>query len=264
MAFIRRVKMAAVPLLVIATSSLLAQVPPVDAAAAARGAKVYGESCAKCHGPMAHGTATAPDLIRSTVILHDRYNMLKGREFPAILTKAPHNINLKDTELADLSQFLTGAVNKILRSGYSNTPINVMTGNAQAGEVFFNGAGGCTKCHSATGDLAGLGKRYSAPTLQQKFLFPNAGIRGSAVAPVIKKSQVAVTLSSGKAINGELVRVDDFNVTLREQSGQYMTIARTTGMKVDIIDPYAGHVALLDRYTDPDIHNLLAYLVTLK
>jgi hypothetical protein len=73
-----------------------------------------------------------------------------------------------------------------------------------------------------------------------------------------------VNLPSGKSVEGTLVRVDDFNVSLRESSGSYQTFERGAGVKVDLIDPFAGHIALLDRYTDVDIHNLLAYLVTLQ
>ena len=35
-------------------------------------------------------------------------------------------------------------------------------------------------------------------------------------------------------------------------------------MKVEIEDKLAGHRALLPKYSDADIHNLTAYLVTLK
>jgi hypothetical protein len=196
-------------------------------------------------------------------VLHDRFVQLHGKEFPAVLSKAPHNFDFKEAQLADLSQFLTLSVNKILRSGYSNEPVNLLTGNAKAGEGYFNGEGGCTKCHSVSGDLAGVGKRYSPATLQQKFLFPNSGFRGAGAAP-LPKTQVRVTLPSGKSVEGTLVRVDDFNVSLRESSGSYQTFERGAGVKVDLIDPFAGHIALLDRYTDVDIHNLLAYLVTLQ
>jgi hypothetical protein len=193
------------------------------------------------------------------VVLHDRFARLHGAEFPPLMTKAPHNFDFNAAQLADLSQFLTLSVNKILREGYSNQPVNLMTGNAKAGEVYFNGEGGCNKCHSVSGDLAGVGKRYSAAVLQQKFLFPNSGSRGAGA-----KMQVTVTLPSGESVKGTLVRVDDFNVSLRESSGEYRTFERGAGVKVDLIDPFAGHIALLDRYTDLDIHNLLAYLVTLQ
>ena len=182
-----------------------------------------------------------------------------------MLTKAPHNFALDEAQLGDLSQFLTQSVNKILRSGYSNQPLNVLTGNAKAGEEYFNGEGGCNKCHSVTGDLAGVGKRYSPAILQQKFLFPNSGIRGTGPAGAAPpaRTEVKVTSPSG-SVQGTLIRLDDFNVMLRDKTGLTHTFERTAGVKVDLIDPFSGHIALLDRLTDTDIHNLLAYLVTIQ
>jgi cytochrome c oxidase cbb3-type subunit III len=260
-----RVGRAVVPLFLVGTLSLMGQTtaPRVDAASAARGATTYAGDCAKCHGASARGSATAPDLLRSHVVLHDRFEELRGKEFPAVLSKAPHNFEFTAAQLADLSQFLTLSVNNILRSGYSNEPVKLLTGNAKAGEEYFNGDGGCSKCHSVSGDLAGVGKRYPAATLQQKFLFPNSGFRGAGKPP-LPKTQVTVTLASSKTVKGTLVRVDDFNVSLRESSGAYATFERGAGVKVELIDPFAGHIALLDKYTDSDIHNLLAYLVTIQ
>ncbi len=239
--------------------------PTVDPAAADRGAKIYGGSCAKCHGADTRGTATGADLVRSTVVLHDRLNSLHGAELAAVLETGPnHHFKYDQEKLFDLSQFLVQSVNKTLRSGYSNQPTDLLNGDAKAGEAYFAGAGGCVKCHSVTGDLAGIGKRYSPAILQQKFLFPNSGPRFSRTGPPVQKMQVTVTLSSGKALSGSLIYIDDFAVSLRDDKGIYQSFARGEGLKVRTVDPYAAHVALLDRYTDTDIHNLTTYLETLK
>jgi len=37
--------------------------------------------------------------------------------------------------------------------------LDILVGNATQGASYFNGAGHCTQCHSATGDLAGIGSR---------------------------------------------------------------------------------------------------------
>ncbi len=241
------------------------QAIPVNPVSANRGAQLFAQSCSQCHGADARGTATAPDLIRSLVVLHDRAQQLHGTTLAPVLKQQPeHNFNFTPEQLADLSEFLTREINGILRSGYSNRPTNMLSGDPKAGEAYFNGAGGCNKCHSVTGDLAGIATRYDPPALQQKFVFPQAGFgrgRGGANAP---KPQVTITLPSGETINGTLVRIDDFNVTLLDSSGQRHTFARIPGTKVDVTDPYAAHVALLDEYTNADIHNLTAYLETLK
>jgi cytochrome c oxidase cbb3-type subunit III len=242
--------------------------PIVDDAAADRGGQLFAQSCSSCHGGDARGTAKGVDLLRSLVVLHDRMQNLKGSEMAAVLKAPPeHNFSLTQPQVADLSQFLVREVDRSLRSGYSNEPTNLLSGDAKAGEAFFNGAGGCSKCHSPTGDLAGVAKRFTPAALQGRWVFPNSagrGGRGVVTGPPIKKAQVTVTPPSGQSVTGDLIRVDDFNVTLREASGQYHTWTRVPGLKVVVVDPYAAHIALLDKYTDADIHNMTTYLETLK
>jgi len=245
------------------------QPPPVDEAAANRGEQVFAASCAQCHGADARGTTNGPDLIRSIPVLHDRTQQLHGRELAPLLQKQPnHAFNLTQDQVSDLSQFLTRSVNRILRSGgYYNQPSDLLSGDAKGGEAYFNGAGGCNKCHSPTGDLAGIANRYPPAALQQRIVFPQAGFgrgRGGAPASPSARREVTVTPPNGSAVKGDLVRIDDFSVTLQDSAGGYRTFSRTAGTKVDVTDPYAAHVALLDKYTDADIHNLTAYLETLK
>ncbi len=248
--------------LLLAAPCAYAQFPksPVDAPSADRGATIYAGNCARCHGADTRGTATAPDLIRSTMVLHDRREMLHGSELATYLQSSPpHRFKFQDKEAADLSQFLTQAINKILRSGYDDHPTQLLSGDRKAGEAYFNGAGGCSKCHSTTGDLKGIGGKYSTATLQQKFLFPNVGIGG-------KKQPIAVTvtLPGNHVFTGDLVRIDDFTVALRDKAGVYRSFNRTAGTTVKTVDPYAEHVLLLEKYTDADMHNLTTYLDTLK
>ncbi|SDE89675.1 c-type cytochrome [Terriglobus roseus] len=231
----------------------------VDPASAERGAKLYGSNCARCHGDDARGTTAGPDMIRSEAVLRDRREALHGRDLGPLLRTIPqHNFKFSDKENADLSQFLTLSINKILRSGYNDQPTNLLSGDAKAGEAYFNGAGGCSRCHSPTGNLAGVGKKYTTAALQQKFLFPGSGIRGAT------KLLVTVKLHDGKTYSGDVVRIDDFNVTLRSSDGISHSFSRTPGTVVTVVHPFAAHEALLDQYTDADIHNLTAYLDTLK
>ena len=241
--------------------------PPVDQAAANRGAEIFAGQCAQCHGDDVRGTAKGSDLLRSDAVLHDRAQQLHGVELAPLLKKQPdHSFDLTDAQLADVSQFLTRSVNKILRSGYSNQPTDMLSGDVKAGESFFNGAGGCVKCHSVTGDLAGIGSRYDPVTMQQRIVFPQAGGigRGSPAATARPKTTVTVTPKGGAAVSGVLVRIDDFNVTVQDASGATRTFERSASTKVEMNDPFAGHVALLDKYTDADMHNLTAYLESLK
>ena len=233
--------------------------PTVDATSADRGAKLYGNNCARCHGDDARGTANGPDMTRSEAILHDRRESLHGKELGPLLHTLPgHNYHFSDAQLADLSQFLTLQINKILRSGYNDQPTGLLSGDAKAGEAYFNGAGTCSQCHSPTGNLKGVASKYTVASLQQKWIFPGSGLRGAS------RKEAEVTLKNGQSYKGDVVRVDDFNVTVKSADGTSRTFGRTPGVRVKLVDPYAAHNALLARYTDTDIHNVTAYLETLK
>jgi cytochrome c oxidase cbb3-type subunit 3 len=76
---------------------------------------------------------------------------------------------------------------------------------------------------------------------------------------------VAVTLPTGERVEGRLDRIDDFVVTLTQADGTPRTFRRSGSVpQVQITDPLAAHKQLLPKYTDKDIHDVTAYLVTLK
>jgi mono/diheme cytochrome c family protein len=231
-----------------------------DPEVAARGEKLYGATCSFCHGPDARG-AGGPSLVRSDVVLHDDKGeaiapvILKGRPekgMPAMPDTTP-------TQIAEISEYLHLLVERAANRGlyttlYSN---DVLTGDAKQGEAFFNGAGGCHTCHSPAGDLAHVGAKYSGTALQNRWLYPSGG-RGGGSAP-----EAAVTLPSGERITGRIKQMDDFDVSIVDASGAYHSWPRSR-VTVEIADPLKGHRDLLARYTDSDVHNVTAYLATLK
>ena len=74
-----------------------------------------------------------------------------------------------------------------------------------------------------------------------------------------------ITLPSGESIEGKLVRIDDFLVTLQLADGMERTFRRSGEVpKVVVRDPLKAHRDLLAQYSDSDIHDVTAYLVTLK
>lgn len=222
----------------------------------------------QCHGPQARGTERGANLVRSIVLLHDR----DGSTIGPFLRKGHQTQNGGSTtaftraQITDLSHFLHERLNDTLRGSPLFTVQNVLTGDRQAGAAYFDGAGGCRQCHSATGDLAGIGARYDPPALQQRFLFPRPPARGPrGGAPSSGKPvTVSVTTTAGETTSGVLVHMDDFNVSLRDQEGQYRSWKRAPGLTVAKQDPYAAHVAMLDTYTDKNIHDVVAYLESLK
>ena len=229
-----------------------------DPAASDRGKRIYLQYCINCHGSLAQGTGDGPDLVRSVTVLHDT----RGSELgPALKKLANHKSDFTNAQVVDLSNFLKSRIEYTVKDRNADKPPDVLTGDAAAGRAYFNGAGKCSSCHSPTGDLAGIARRYDPLALQQRFLFPKQGGRGT---PPVKPAEVTVTSAGQAPVSGTLARIDDFTVSLRDASGQYRSFERASNVKVDIRDPYAAHNELLDQYTDADMHNIVAYLATLK
>lgn len=223
----------------------------VDASASKRGSAVYTQNCINCHGAAARGTETAPDLIRSPLILRDRLGSELG---PALKRLPGHSVALTSDQVLDLTHFLKQQLEAAARNRNPAAPPNVLTGDAQMGRAYLEGAGGCAKCHSVTGDLAGVGRRYEPMDLQQRFLFPRS----------TKPTLATVTPPSGPAVTGEVVKIDDFDISLTDSSGQYHAWTRSPKLRVDIADPLRQHHEMLERLTDAEIHHVVRYLETLK
>lgn len=248
-----------------------ADAPFVDAALANQGRTVWAAECISCHGTQARGTNDGPNLTRSLVVLRDRYGselgpfLKKGHKMQSGASAA----SLTDDQITNLAHFLRQRVNDSFRGSPIFQPQNVLVGDAKAGAAFFNGEGKCATCHTATAlSLAGIGARYEPIDLQQRFLFPGGG-RGRGrgqrgAAPSASAVRVTVTPESGESVTGLLIQMDDFNVSLRDASGAYRTFKRGPGVKVVKDDPLAAHHALLETLTDKNMHDVVAYLETLK
>jgi cytochrome c oxidase cbb3-type subunit 3 len=237
-----------------------------DPVAVERGQRNFVARCGFCHGSNANGGESGPDLIRSVVALNDEGGDKIG---PVIRSGRPDKgmpaFPMSDDQIKDIAAFLRSRQQAAIdRNTY--TIQNIVTGDAKKGQAYFNGAGRCNTCHSPTGDLAGVATKYDPVALQSRFLYPGARRprRGEGPPPKTIATPVTVTLASGQSITGTLEYIDDFNVSLRDASGDYRSFARDAGVKVDVRDPLAAHEELLKKYTDDDMHNLVAYLVTLK
>src|SRR5215469_9543193 len=237
-----------------------AQQEPENAATLDRGRKLFGQSCGFCHGPDATG-ARGPDLVRSPLVAHD----LNGNLIGEVIRHGrpdkgmPPMEAMTDEQVADIAAFLHARAAEAIGSSRvpNSYPVEkLLTGNADAGKAFFNGAGGCKNCHSPTGDLAAVATKYSPIELEAHMLYPG-GRQATAQATAV------VTLPSGEQIKGPLVHVDDFLVSLRDTSGWYRSFSRDR-VQVEVHDPLTAHRELLGKLTQADVHNLFAYLETLK
>ena len=237
--------------------------PPADPAVLGRGKALYSVNCQFCHGADTRGGDGGPSLLRSSIVLDDQRGELMA---PVIRGGRPGmpKFTLTDAQIGDIADF----VHTFRAAGYDESrvkPPSIVVGDAKAGEAFF--AAKCASCHSTTGDLRGLAARIAEPRLlQQTWVMPGSGAPRGGTPPVqVKPTTVTVTLPSGEKIDGRLDRIDDFMVALTAADGSRRTF-RTEGdtPKVDIHDPLQPHRDLLRVYRDADIHNVTAFLVTLK
>ncbi|HEY1340061.1 MAG TPA: cytochrome c [Bryobacteraceae bacterium] len=247
----------------------------VDDAAADRGRKVWAAQCIDCHGTYARGTDNGPNLVRSDMMWSDRY----GDKLGAFLRKG-HPMQsgaaaatLTRAQISELAHF----IHQRLYDTFCGSPIfivhDVVTGDPKAGAAYFNGAGKCNTCHSPTGDLRGVGAKYDPPTLQARLINPRpfgggrggrGGRGGPGPNPNVKQVTLTVTPRGGASVTGAPIVFDDFDVSVRDSEGVYHSWRRTPDLKVVKNDPYAAHDELIEKYTDKNMHDLVAYLVTLK
>ena len=252
-----RMKVTAVACLAVMTVVGQPRAPQFDRAAVERGRTLFKSNCGFCHGDDATGNR-APDLIRSALLNHDTggdqlgpviRNGRSGQGMPAFPT-------LTAAQISDIAVFLHGQAYAALQSNRvpRDYPLaKLLTGNADTGKAWFNGTGGCAACHSPTGDLAGVANKYSPLDLQQRFLFPGGP----------SKMTATVTLRDGQVLEGAVAHNDEFEIAIRGKDGWYLSWPRSE-VKVELHDPVAAHRALMEKYTDRDVHNVFAYLETLK
>jgi mono/diheme cytochrome c family protein len=243
--------------------------PEFDPAAVQRGKDLLVARCGFCHGSNARGGAGGSDLTRSPIVQEDE----DGKQLGAFLRVGRPERNMPKFELAeeevsDLATFLHATIAQVSdRDKYRI--LDIVTGDPRAGEAFFNGAGRCNKCHSPTGDLAGIGAKYDPATLQGRVLMPRGGGGdGERQPPFLAATAVKATvhLSSGEEVTGALVRLTDFDVTIYDAAAQQTrSWLRSDGQpKVRLTDPLQAHVDMWRKWTDEDIHDMTAYLTTLK
>jgi cytochrome c oxidase cbb3-type subunit III len=220
------------------------------------GASVYLQNCAFCHGRDAGGGESGPDLTRSKLVAED----VNGSTIESVVRngraegKMP-KFNFSDSEMSQLVAFIHAEARRAAEHPGGRRGVDVadlQTGNVDAGKAYFNGSGGCFKCHSPSGDLAGIASRYQGLQLEEQMLYPRDA-----------KDAISVTLPSGETVKGVLAYQDEFTVGLRDANGVYRSWP-TNAIKFTIDSPVTAHVDQFPKYTDDDIHNLMAYIQTLK
>ena len=251
-----------------AMRNFLAIGAPPDPEAVKRGQATFVATCGFCHGSNANGGATGPDLVRSVLVLHDQGT---SKEIGPVIRNGrpskgmPAFPSLTDAQVHDIAAFLLGRT-QAAANRMEYKILNIVTGDPKAGGAYFQAH--CAECHSPTGDLAHIASKFDSTALQSRFLYPGTERRFGTGPPPDPRAQkrVTVTLASGQSYSGQLERMDDFSVALRDESGAYHSwlLEEGDGVRVHVQDPLQEHAKLLRQYTDEDVHNILAYLETLK
>jgi cytochrome c oxidase cbb3-type subunit III len=218
------------------------------------GQAVFRRDCAFCHGRDAGGGESGPDLTRSKLVGED----VAGSTIAPVVRngradRGMPSFHLPERDIAGLVAFLHSQKTRAEAQKGGRRGVDVadlQTGDAQAGKQYF--ARACASCHSPAGDLAGIASRLKGLRLEERMLYP----RGA-------KSMVTVTLPGGETVTGTLAYRDEFTVALRDAGGNYRSWS-AADVKYTVSAPAEAHVDLLPKYSDADVHNLMAYLQTLR
>ena len=179
---------------------------------------MFAAQCGFCHGRDAAGGEGGADLTRSTLVAED----VRGDKIgPVVRTgrsdKGMPPFTVTDADLAAIVAFIHDQHTAAQSQAGGRRSVDVadlQTGNADAGRRYFEGA--CAKCHSPTGNLAGIGSRLQGLALLQRMLNPATG-GGGPVAP----AKVTVTLAGGQTVAGTLAYRDEFTIALTDADGWY-------------------------------------------
>ena len=239
-----------------ATRTFLGLGAEPDKAASARGEPLFLQNCAFCHGPKARG-ATGPGLITSDEVLGDDH----GERLVAFLKKGrpqkgmPAFATLTDAQLKDIAEFMHLQVELVAnRGGYH--VLNILVGIAPKGRAYV--AAHCMSCHTAQ-TFAHLGSKFRSPDqLQRGWIWPS---RSANPALAITAT---VTMPDGSSVAGRVTQISDFKLTLVDQASQTHAIDLDNKARVAIKDPLAAHREMIMTLTNQDMHDVTAYLDTLK
>lgn len=220
----------------------------------------FVSQCGFCHGRDAAGGETGPDLTRSKLVAEDN----RGDKIGPLVRSGRASqgmpaFNLSEADLSAIVAFIHDQKTKAEALGGGRRSVDaadLATGNTEAGRRYFNGAGGCSACHSPAGDLAGIASRFEGLDLLRRMLYPSG-------RPAPAPPQATVWLPWGQTITGPLASQDEFTIVVLDPAGEPQSYAKSA-VKFEVKNPLSAHFDQLAKYTDGDMHNVYAYLATLK
>jgi cytochrome c oxidase cbb3-type subunit III len=251
--------------------------PPGDPAVVDRGRQLFDIHCRACHGAdLRGGDLGGPNLLRSPIVLGDQAGEAIG---PVIRDgRAPEGggrpmppLPLPDGDLTAVAEYIHSVIRTAQPQGAPpagavRPELNLLVGDARKGRRYFEAH--CASCHSPGGDLAGIGTRLTDIEQLQNSWVSGRRISAPAAATPPRRAQVKVVMKDGATVSGTLERLDEFGVSLRDAGGSYRSYAlrgaTATAASVVVDDPMEGHRKLWVKLTNDDMHDVTAYLATLK
>jgi len=223
---------------------------------AENGGTLFLQNCAFCHGKDTSGGESGPDLTRSKLVMGDKNGEAIGQVVrTGRQEKGMPRFNLSDAEIVNLVAFIHAQQDAAMSQSGNRKGVDeadLKTGNVDAGKRYFETTGGCTACHSVTGDLAGVATRYTGLQLMEQMLYPRN-----------PKITVSVKTASGQSYDGPLEYQDEFHIGMKDSFGTYHSWP-VSAITYQVHNPALKHVEIMSRYTDKDMHDVLAYIQTLK
>lgn len=227
-----------------------------DKEKAALGAPIFQKSCAFCHGPQARG-AEGPNLIVSDVVLGDDHGehlspFLKvGRPEKGM----PAFTSMSDDDLIDVAEFLHQQVEDVANRGTYKLQ-NILVGDPDKGKAYV--AANCMSCHNEA-TFEHIATRFrTADQLQRGWIWPTRPADNSLAITATVKSP------DGTTVTGRVTQISDFRITLIDSAGETHKIERDRGVSVQTKDPLAAHEVMIQTLKNFDMHNVTAYLESLK
>jgi cytochrome c oxidase cbb3-type subunit III len=223
----------------------------------------FAAQCGFCHGRDAAGGEGGPDLTRSTLVATD----VRGDKILPVVRsgrsdKGMPAFTLPDADLTAIVAFIHDQKTQADGATGGRRAVDIadlQSGDATAGKQYFDGA--CARCHSPSGDLAGVATRFQGLPLLQRMLNPTSGGRGSPSPRGVPTVRVATR--TGETVTGKLAYRDEFTIAITDDAGWYRSWP-TRQVQISVDDPLQAHVDQLGKYTDRDMHDVLAYLQTLR
>jgi cytochrome c oxidase cbb3-type subunit 3 len=223
----------------------------------------FAAQCGFCHGRDAAGGEGGTDLTRSALVGSD----VRGDKIRPVVSagrpdKGMPAFVLPDADLTAIVAFIHDQREQAATATGNRRAVDttdLQTGNADAGRRYFETA--CARCHSPAGDLKGVASRYEGLPLLQRMLYPGSGGRGAGPAP--KPPAVRVTQRDGQVVSGTLAYRDEFTISITDANG-WRRSWPTSQVTFTVDDRLQAHVEQLGKYTDGDMHDVLAYLQTLR